>query len=148
MYITMFFTLLVGVASVLQGGLNRQFSEQWGLPGAIFINAIAFLAASLIYWFYARYTGVQLPVALADKAGSFENFKYWYVIPGILGFFFVLGVPWAIAKIGALKVFVGLVTAQLIGGLMWDMWVENIPLSWPRVLGAALALAGVVVASL
>lgn len=141
-----FLTVLIGLASVIQGGLNRQMGTIWGLPSTVLLNALTFLVAAVIYYIIGRFAPVTLPESVAEKAG-FQSGEWWYILPGFLGFVFVIGIPYSIAKIGALQVFVGLVLAQMLGGLLWDRFVEGIDWSWSRLVGAGLAVLAVVLAS-
>ncbi len=139
-------TIAIGLSSVIQAGLNRQMGTSWGLPSTVLLNAIMFLLAALIYYGLARLSIVEFPLALSEKYG-FQHWQWWYFLPGLLGFAFVIGVPFSIAKIGALQVFVGLVLAQMLGGLVWDRWVEGLDWTWSRLLGAVLAVVAVLLAS-
>ncbi len=143
---TLLFTIFIGLSSIIQAGLNRQMSTPWGLPSTVLLNAIMFLAASAVYFALAKWGWVQLPEALKERQG-FENLQWWYLLPGLLGFIFVIGLPYSIARIGALQVFVGLVVAQMVGGLFWDRFVEGLDWSFSRVLGAILAVVALVLAS-
>lgn len=89
---------------------------------------------------------MDFPEALKERQG-FEAWSWWYLLPGLLGFAFVVGLPYSIARIGALQVFVGLVVAQMVGGLLWDHFVEGLDWSFSRILGATLAVVAVLLAS-
>lgn len=143
---TLLLTIFIGLSSVIQAGLNRQMSTPWGLPSTVLLNAIMFLLASAIYFALAKGGWVTFPEALQERRG-FENWQWWYLLPGLLGFVFVIGLPYAIARIGALQVFVGLVVAQMVGGLLWDRFVEGLDWSVSRIAGATLAVIAVLLAS-
>lgn len=130
-------TFGVGWASSLQGALNRWLGKDWPLPTIIMMNGISFLVAALVltYW-------KDSPSVLKMQSSS-----WWSWIPGLLGFFFVLTVPWAIARIGATSVFVCLIAAQISGGLIWDTLVEHQPASTGKWIGALLTLVGAGVVS-
>ena len=74
-------------------------------------------------------------------------FRGWWLVPGLVGFLIVLGLPWAVQRIGALSTFVALVGAQMLASAAWDRLAGGIPLSAPRVLGAICTVAGVVLLS-
>ena len=40
--------VIVGVAVVLQGGFNRQVSQQWGLATTVLVNGLVFLVVALL----------------------------------------------------------------------------------------------------
>ena len=70
------------------------------------------------------------------------------ILPGIFGFCIIAGIPWAISKLGAAKVFVGIVVAQVTVSMLWDTLVDGKPLSWMRLAGALLAIVGVALVSM
>lgn len=131
--------IALGFAVVLQGGLNRQIARDWGMGGAAVFNACVL--------FVFAWTICMIVADLKPKF-AVQAFRWWFILPGILGFCLVAGIPIAIAKLGAVRVFIGLIAAQLIGSMLWDIFMESIPVSWPRVAGIALAFLGVVISSL
>ncbi len=140
---TILFTLIIGLLAVLQGGINKQFGDSWGLPGAVLINAIVFLVGSIAFYFYAK-TSLPLMESLGDRA-SFSSFKWWYILPGLAGLVYVIGVPYSITKIGALNVFIILIAAQILGSFLWDRFIEGINTNYWQLLAAGLALASAAV---
>ncbi len=135
---TILFTLLIGLFAVLQGGLNKQIGMSWGLPGAVLINAIMFLVGALVFYFYAK-SSMPIMEALDDRQ-SFVQYKWWYFTSGLLGLVFVIGVPFAIVKIGALNVFVILIAAQIVGSFLWDKFVEGLTTNNWQLVAAGLAV--------
>lgn len=140
-------SLAMGVGAVVQGGMNKKIGESWGLPGTMFVNNIVFFLISLATFFAARTWPQAMPQFFKDK-GSFAQTPGWYLAPGVIGFLVVLSMPLAIARMGALRVFVGLVAAQMVTSILWDLWVEKTPLNAYRVVGATLSAIGAIVASL
>lgn len=144
MWIAYLLTGYLGIAAVLQGGINRKLAEAWGLPGVTLLNAIVLLLTSAGVFFLAQ----QFPSeGLFRVRGAFQNISWWYVIPGIIGFSIVLLVPYAIQKLGALNLFIALIGSQLIGGAIWDYCMEGIPITPSRVIGAVLAFASALIAA-
>jgi transporter family-2 protein len=139
--------VLLGVASVLQAGFNRQISRSHGLPSAVLLNTCVLLSVALALFFWSRTSPESLPAALrpAQRTGSPA---LWYVLPGLFGFCLVAGIPLAISRVGALKVFVLVIGAQLTASLLWDAWVEARPVNAVRVVGAAISCLGAVLVSL
>lgn len=131
------FAFGLGAVAVLQGGLNRLISEKLPLGATVLLNAVVFLAVALVYWFFAERQSLQ----------SGLKPEWWYIIPGVLGAIFVFGIPWAIPQIGALRVFLCIVAGQMVVSIVWDKLAENRSPDLQGVLGALLAVAGVVVAS-
>ena len=137
--------LMLGLAGVVQGGLNRRIMDLWGLPATTLFNSFCFFTAAVLAYVATR----SLPetALLGHRPAAFTQVQWWYIIPGFLGFIFVFGVPIGIARGGALALFVGIVASQLLISFLWDSYVEGIPASGLRAVGALLALTGAVIAS-
>lgn len=139
--------LLVGAATVLQGGLNRIVSERWGLAATVVFNNTAIVALSIALWMVVRLSPNIFPVFFNDR-GAWADVRWWWFFPAVCGVIIVAGIPWAMARLGAVPVLVGIVAAQMVVGIAWDFWVESQPITLYRVGGAALAVAGVALASI
>jgi transporter family-2 protein len=124
-------TFGLGVLTVLQGGLNRLLSTPNGLATTVFLNATVFMAAAGINLWLQRHT---VPESFSLPA--------WSWLPGLFGFAFVLGVPFAIVRLGALPVFATLIAAQLLTGFLWDFWVEGYKIEPVRVVACLLTFSG------
>ncbi len=123
----------IGMIGMLQGALNKLIAGENGLnKTAFFSNVITFAICSVVFFVAKRFP--QLVPSLLQHPESF-SFKWWYVLPGIFGFFIIIGIPWSITAFGALKVTVGLVAAQMVTSLLWDFYVENLPLTGLKILG-------------
>lgn len=139
--------LFVGCIIVLQGTLNRMMGEQMGLAGAVFLNSVIVCAMGALLYAVARWRESWLP-ELFHGAFAPRELALWMIFPGIFGFCIIAGVPWAISKLGAARVFVAIVVAQVVMSMIWDILFEGKPLTLLRVGGAALAIAGVVLVSI
>lgn len=137
------FVLVLGAFGVLQAALNRQVAIASGLPPAVFFNTLVFLAMASLFLGLSRVAARSA----SDGPGLAASFRWWWVLPGFLGFCVVAGLPFAIQKIGAARVFVALVASQMATSLVWDAVVEKLPVTGTRLAGAALAVLGVLVAS-
>jgi transporter family-2 protein len=135
------FPALLGVAAVLQGGLNRQISTHWGLAGATLFNTVVLLGASLVLLILVRFRPDWFPPFFALK-GGLAAISWWWLLPGLCGLALVGGIPWAISRVGAFPVFLGLLGGQMVTSLAWDAFVEGHPVTVIRILGAGLALLG------
>lgn len=134
---------MLGLAAVIQGGLNRQISGQWGLSNAAFFNTLVLLAATAGLLVYTVTRPESLPEFFRVKGGlgaSWASFRWWYLIPGLCGMSLVVGIPYAIQRIGAFPVFLGILGGQLVASLLWDAAVEHRPVTLVRLAGAGLAL--------
>lgn len=126
---------LLGLASVMQSALNRQLAKSWGVPAAVLINTLVFLVLSVGFYVSAR-------------SAARGPFQWWFLVPGVLGFCLVAGMPLAIARIGAFSAYAMLIAGQLITSLIWDAVVEGAPLTAVRGIGAALLVASAVMISI
>ena len=135
--------IFLGFCVVLQGTMNRHLSSAWGLSGAALLTNIIVVILNLLLFLSTRKHPGFYPEFFHDR-GSFSAFKWWYFLPGLCGFSIVVGGPWAISRLGAFQFVIFLVTAQMVASLAWDASIENIPLSFIRVSGAALALIGAI----
>jgi transporter family-2 protein len=133
---------VLGAAAVFQALLNREVGSRLGLAQAVFINNIVFFAAGLAL-FVASHRVPELFPEFFRPRTSETGFRWWFVLPGILGFSLVAGAPWAVSRLGAFTVFVLFVTAQLFTSLLWDHFSGASPLTLSRVGGLILTLAGV-----
>jgi bacterial/archaeal transporter family-2 protein len=137
--------IVLGVVAVIQAAINRQIALRWGLaPAATLNTGIATVAAAIFLGSFVALGGasfaLQSSVRLAD-------FRWYWVLPGIFGFLLVAGIPWAVHHVGALRVFVGIVAAQMVASVVLDHFAEGIPLTTTRGAGALLAVASVLLVS-
>ena len=139
--------LSIGCITVLQGTINRRMGAELGLGAVVFLNAVIVMALATALYGVVRHQPGRVP-SLFEGEFRLERLRWWMVFPGIFGFCIIAGIPWAISKLGAAKVFVAIVVAQMIASLAWDTLVEGKPLTMLRVGGAAMAIAGVVVVSM
>jgi len=136
----------LGIAAVVQAGLNRKIAGHWGLSTAVLLNSLGIFIVSGIFLWLCASKIISVPDFMLPRL-DLKTFQLWYLIPGVLGFSLVLGIPLGIYRIGALQIFLGLIFAQIVTSFMWDWWVEGITFSWNRVIGGLLAFLGVFVAS-
>lgn len=135
----MFLPGMLGVAAVIQGGLNRQISGQWGLAGAALFNTLVLLIVTSSLLAVAKSRPDLLPEFFRLK-GGFASFQWWYLLPGLCGMALVVGIPFAINRLGAFPVFLGILGGQLVMSLIWDAMVEHKPVTALRLAGAGLAI--------
>lgn len=138
---------LIGVMGVLQNTMNRRYAVSMGIPMALVFNGIVLFFGALIFYFGLRFIPAKNIPGLYQASESGFAFGWWLFIPGLLGFLIVAIAPWAIESVGATKVFIGVIVAQIFTSILWDYFVESLPVDPMRAAGAALALAGALLAA-
>lgn len=133
----------LGGLAVFQAGFNRRIAAAWGLAPATMLNTAVLLVVGLSFLWWSSAHRSARP-QFFQPGGSLEQFRLWWLLPGLFGFSLLTGLPYALDKMGALRVFVVLVASQVMTSLLWDATVEKIDITWPRLVGAGLALGGVV----
>ncbi|WP_164021861.1 DMT family transporter [Pyxidicoccus trucidator] len=138
--------LLCGLAVVAQAGLNRRFAGQSGLLSAVLVNMVVATVATFGVYAVARTVPGFWPEASTGQGRFFDGFTPWHLVPGLCGVLIVIGMPWAIGRLGAVQSALLLMAAQLLTSLVWDAMVEGRPATLARVVGSALAFAGAAIA--
>lgn len=139
----------IGVAVVVQAGINRQVAGQWGLAATATMNSVVVLALALLLFALARLRPESVPEIFRTPALEFTTpVPTWrLLLPGALGLLVVAGLPWAFDRLGALQVILTVLVAQLFASLLWDALVEDIAAHPLRIAGALIALGGAALAS-
>lgn len=139
---TILLPLLIGSFGILQGALNRQIATTIGVTQAALLTNIGSVIISIFFYFFVKSFSSLFPEFYQLKA-PITTYKWWYVFPAILGFLIIAGIPFAIAKLGAVKVTVGLIAAQMVTSIVWDIIVEDISLNLMKVIGIFFAFLSV-----
>lgn len=139
--------LMLGLVSIMQGILNKQMAQSVGLTHTAILTGIMTLVMAIIFYFAVKVAPQNFSEIFHIKR-PLTYFKWWYWLPGTLGFLFVTGLPFAFGKFGAAKVTILLVAAQMITSVGWDILVEKIPLVAGKAIGLLLAFASVLVITL
>ena len=127
-----------GIAGAVQVAMMGRFGEHVGA-----LEALAF--SLLLSTFIAT---VALVAARGSVSGFGDAFRApkWLWIGAVMGAFVVLTITIAAPKIGVVAVTALLIAGQLGTAVAIDRWgvfgVDRIGLSWPRVAGIALLVAG------
>lgn len=134
--------ILAGGATALQAPTNARLMTAVGSP----INAafVSFAVGTAVLGMLALMFQTRPDMAAARGLP-------WYAwIGGVYGVIFVIAATWAVPRMGVATTIILMVAGQLIVSLVLDHFgafgVPRQPISWSRVGGVALVIAGVLLA--
>lgn len=139
--------LAIGALGVLQNTVNKKLAESLGAPFAIAINGFVLFCFALLFFVAMRFVPEHALPELFKQKQSLSSVAWKALLPGLFGFLIIISAPSAIEKVGATRVFIGIIVAQIAASILWDYVAESIPASPTRILGAALALLGAILAA-
>jgi transporter family-2 protein len=130
--------IAAGLAGSIQVALMSRLGERIGVLGALaFSTAVTAVLALVIL------------VAARGSLGAFSRAvhqPWWMLLGGVMGLIIVLAVTYAGPRIGVAATVGILIAGQLVMGAVIDRFglfgVDQIDISWPRVLGIALLAIG------
>jgi transporter family-2 protein len=141
-YFFMFLALLTGVAMSTQAAVNTKLSTYVESP--VLAAFISFAVGTIVLFVCVLVTGAPL----GNLAGAKDApLAAW--MGGVLGVFFVLVMIFSVPRIGVALAFSLAIGGQMLAALLIDHFglfgVTERSISWPRVLGALLVMAGVII---
>ncbi len=141
-YLALIAVVLAGGATALQAPTNARLMTAVGSPVNAAFVSFAIGTAVLGLMALAFQTRPDLTAARALP---------WYAwIGGVYGVIFVIAATWAVPRMGVATTIILMVAGQLIVSLVLDHFgafgVPRQPISWSRVGGVALVIAGVLLA--
>lgn len=139
---TLSLPLIIGCLGILQGAMNRLVSNYIGVSQASLITNVGSVIVCIFFYFFVKAYSHLFPELYHVKA-PLSTYKWWFIFPPLFGFFIIAGIPFAIAKLGAVKVTVGLIAAQMITSVVWDLVVEDITLNAMKLIGIVFAFLSV-----
>lgn len=141
--------LLCGVGVAVQSRINGELAQELGSGSmaAMFSFGSGFVILAIIVALSP--TARRGTRKLVDGVRT-RTFPWYFLFGGTVGGFFVLSQGLVAGVLGIALFMVALVAGQTLGGTLLDRrgigTMAPRPITWNRVLGAALALAAVVVA--
>jgi transporter family-2 protein len=129
---------LAGLAGSVQVAVMGRFGGRVGVVEALaFATAVQLLLATIILLVSRQGFG---------RLGTVFSVPPWMWIGGLMGLTVVFSITFAQPRIGATATIGILIAGQLVMGAVIDRYglfgVDQIALTWPRVLGIALLAAG------
>lgn len=138
----MFLALLTGVAMSSQAAVNTRLSTYVESP--LLAAFISFAVGTVVLFICVLASGTPLG-DLAKAANA--PLVLW--IGGALGVFFVMVMILSVPRIGVALAFSLAIGGQMLTALVIDHFglfgVTERSINWPRVLGAVLVMAGVII---
>jgi transporter family-2 protein len=130
-------TAFVGGLIALQAPVNAGLARATGsVPAAV----VSFVVGTLVL------AAIMLVAGKAGGLGSTFEIEWYYLIGGLLGAAYVYTVLVTVTTVGAGGVTAATITGQLTVSILIDrlgvLGLEQVPLSWDRLLGVGLLLAG------
>lgn len=134
-----FIALLSGALMSVQGVFNTKVTENSSMWAAnVFVQFTAFIVC-LVAWLFADRTSFREVLAVEPK---------YFLLGGVIGAFITLTVIKSMDSLGPAKAVMLIVISQIIVAYVIELFgmfgVEKQPFSWRKVLGALVAIVGVV----
>lgn len=132
--------LLSGALMSIQGVLNTEVTKQSGVwLCAVWVQLTALLTCAL-FWFF----GERVPFF------SLFQIRPWYLLTGgIIGAFITWSVVKGMGSLGPARATLTIVVTQILVSYGIELFglfgVEKVPFEWRRILGAGIAIAGIVI---
>lgn len=132
--------LISGALMSIQGVLNTEVTKQTSIwVSAGWVQLTAFLTCVLLYFF-------------ADKSpvGAIMEVRPWYMLAGgVIGAFITYTVIKSMDGLGPAKATLLIVITQIIVAYGIELFglfgVDKAPFEWKKAIGAAIAIAGIVI---
>ncbi|MBM5573571.1 DMT family transporter [Deefgea sp. CFH1-16] len=141
-YLYSLFALTIGLIIPLQAAINNQLKSVIG-HSTLLAALVSFSVGTLALLCISLATGQKIS-ALAQLPKA----EPWMLLGGLLGAVFVFGTTLIAPKLGAATMLSLIITGQIIASMLFDRFgwfaMPMKDLSWPRLLGAALIIIGVV----
>ncbi|MEM1071386.1 MAG: DMT family transporter [Planctomycetota bacterium] len=139
--------VVTGMVIPLQPGINAELGRHAGSPYVA--GFVSFLGGTLVL--ACAMVIVRQPDAVSVRSWVGAA-PWWAYLGGVIGATFVTVSLVLAPRLGAATLVAGIVTGQLIGSIVIDHygWVgfAKQPVTWPRALGVALLITGVLVMQL
>lgn len=132
--------LFSGALMSIQGVLNTEVTRQTGIwVSAGWVQLTAFFTC-LLFWFFAD----------KSPASAIWHVRPWYMLlGGLIGAFITYTVIRSMDRLGPAKATLLIVITQIIVAygieLLGLFGVEKAPFAWQKLIGALVAIAGIVV---
>ena len=146
MALAVFLSIMAGFFGVFQAGLNKVIADSFGYTMSLVFNGFFFLFFNLLFFVFVFFKPGVLPNEFKIH-WVFEDFHWWWFLPGFMGFSLVMGLALAVGRIGATQTFIISIAAQIFASILWDFFHGDHEINGFRLTGAIITLVGAVLAT-
>ena len=132
--------LCLGSVVVVQPTLNRLIGEHQGMAMAALINGVVLFLSTSMFFLIIHSFPEKFSSIFHLRLGN--GFRFWYVLPGLMGLSLVLMVPMTMKQIGAFPTVLAMLAGQIATSFYIDYAIHHQPFSFTRTAGLILALTG------
>ncbi len=147
MLLAVLLSIMAGAFGVWQAGLNKVVADSLGFTASLLFNGVFFLVFNFIFFVFVYAKPKAVPQEFAIQ-WAFADFKWWWLLPGLMGFALVMGLAVSVGRIGAVQTIVVSIAAQVFASMAWDYYVSDVQVTKLRLLGATITLVGAVLSTL
>ena len=138
---------MAGAFGVWQAGMNKVVADSLGFTASLLFNGLFFLAFNFLFFVLVFLKPQHFSQEFTIQ-WAFQDFKWWWVVPGFMGFALVMGLAVSVGRIGAVQTFVISIAAQIGASIAWDIWQGEHEINKLRLAGAAITLLGAILSTL
>ncbi len=147
MLLAIILSSIAGAFGVWQAGMNKVVADSLGFTASLLFNGVFFLLFNLIFFVFV-YLKPKMVAQEFVIQWALSDFRWWWVVPGLMGFILVMGLAVSVGRIGAVQTIVISIAAQIFASIAWDIAQGDHEINKLRLAGAFVTLVGAVLATL
>ena len=147
MLLAVLLSIMAGAFGVWQAGMNKVVADSLGFTASLLFNGVFFLVFNLIFFVFVYVKPKALPSEFTIQ-WALHDFKWWWIVPGFMGFALVMGLAVSVGRIGAVQTIVISIASQVFASIAWDLYSGDFQMNKWRLVGAGVTLAGAIISTL